>query len=186
VTGRPTPTPDPGPRTPDPDPDPDLAPAHGVGLRRTSLASRRVSYSAMSRDEWLAFLRSPVRPALLATTRADGRPHVVPVWYDVDDDDETLVLTTGIDTVKGRNIRREGRAALCVQDDQPPFDFVSIDGTATWSDDLDEVRRWAARLGGRYMGADRAEEFGARNGVPGEVLVRVSLDHVVAYRDITE
>lgn len=139
----------------------------------------------MSRDQWLAFLRSPVRPALLATTRADGRPHVVPVWYDVDDD-ESLVFTTGADTVKGRNIRREGRVALCVQDDQPPFDFVSITGAATWSTDLDEVRRWAARLGGRYMGPDRAEEYGARNGVPGELLVRVTPDHVVAYHDIAD
>jgi PPOX class probable F420-dependent enzyme len=139
----------------------------------------------MSRDEWLAFLRSPVRPALLATTRADGRPHVVPVWYDVEDDG-TLVFTTGAETVKGRSIRRTGQVALCVQEDQPPFDFVSITGRAEWSDDLDQVRRWAARLGGRYMGADRAEEFGARNGVPGEMLVRVTPDHVAAYHDIAD
>ncbi len=139
----------------------------------------------MSDEEWRAFLRSPVRPALLATTRPDGRPHVVPIWYDVDDDGR-LVFTTNFESVKARNIRRDTRVSLCVQDDQPPFDFVSVDGTAELSDDLDEVRRWAARLGGRYMGAERAEEFGARNGVPGEVVVRVSLDHVVAYKDVAE
>jgi PPOX class probable F420-dependent enzyme len=139
----------------------------------------------MSDEEWRAFLRSPVRPALLATTRPDGRPHVVPIWYDIDDDGR-LVFTTNVESVKARNIRHDTRVSLCVQDDQPPFDFVSVDGTAELSDDLDEVRRWAARLGGRYMGAERAEEFGARNGVPGEVVVRVSLDHVVAYKDVAE
>jgi PPOX class probable F420-dependent enzyme len=139
----------------------------------------------MSRDEWLAFLREPVRPVMLATTRADGRPHVVPVWYDLDDDG-SLLFNTGASSVKGRNIRRDGRVALCVQDEQPPFDFVSISGKAEWTEEPDELRRWAARIGGRYMGADRAEEFGDRNGVPGELLVRVFPEHVVAYRDIAD
>ena len=44
--------------------------------------------------------------------------------------------------------------------------------------------RWATAIGGRYMGADRAEEFGARNGVPGEFLVRARITKVVAERDI--
>jgi hypothetical protein len=126
----------------------------------------------LSPAECLAFLREPVRPAMLATTRADGRPHVAPVWYDVDDDD-TILFNTGAGTVKGKAIRRTGEVALCVQDDRPPFSFVTVEGAATVIDDLDEVRSWAARIGGRYMGADRAEEFGARNGVPGELLVRV-------------
>ena len=139
----------------------------------------------MSEAEWQAFLRSPVRPAVLATTRKDGRPHVAPVWYDVDDDG-TIVFTTGATTVKGRGIRRTGKVALCVQDDQPPFSFVVIDGDATWSDNLDEVRYWATRLGGRYMGPDRAEEYGARNAVPGELLIRVTPRHAVAERDLAD
>jgi PPOX class probable F420-dependent enzyme len=88
----------------------------------------------MDEAEWRAFLRSPVRPATLATTRKDGRPHVAPVWYDLDDDG-TIVFTTGADTVKGRAIRRTGQVALLVQDDQPPFSFVMIDGDAGWSDE---------------------------------------------------
>jgi PPOX class probable F420-dependent enzyme len=139
----------------------------------------------MSGDEWLAFLRSPVRPALLATTRADGRPHITPIWYDLDDDG-TIVFNTNADTVKGRNIRRDGRVSLCVQDDRPPFSFVTVSGRARSSDDLDDVRSWAARIGGRYMGAHRAEEFGARNGVPGELVVRVTPDHVVAYKAVSD
>jgi PPOX class probable F420-dependent enzyme len=139
----------------------------------------------MSDDEWRAFLRHPVRPAVLATARRDGGPHAAPVWYDVDDDG-TLLFTTGATTVKGRAVRRDGRVALCVQDDQPPFSFVAVEGRATWTDDVDEVRAWATRIGGRYMGADRADEFGARNGVPGELLVRVTPERVTGARDVAE
>ena len=136
----------------------------------------------MTRDEWLAFLEAPVRPAMLATTRKDGRPHLAPIWYALDGD--VLVFTTGSDTIKGRTLRRDGRAALCVQDDQPPFSFVTVSGTTEWSDVLDDVRHWAALIGGRYMGADRADEYGERNGVPGELLVRLRPENVVAYQDI--
>jgi PPOX class probable F420-dependent enzyme len=120
---------------------------------------------------------------LLAVTRKDGRPHVVPVWYDVDDDG-SILFNTGAETIKGRSIRRDGRAALCVQDDRPPFSFVSVEGPATWSDDLAEVRRWATRIGARYMGAERGEEFGARNGVPGELVVRLVPADVVSAADV--
>ncbi len=140
-------------------------------------------YHPMDEAEVRAFLRSPVRTASVATVRKDGRPHVAPVWYDVDDDG-TIVFTTGATTAKGHAIRRTGQVALVVQDDQPPFSFVTIEGAATWSDDLDEVRAWATRLGARYMGADRAEEYGARNGVPGELLIRVTPERVVSAADL--
>lgn len=143
-----------------------------------------MSYHPMSAAEWRAFLRDPVRPALLSTVRAGGRPHAAPVWYDLDGDDDALVFTTGSETVKGRNLRRDGRAALCVQDQEPPFSFVLLEGRAEISEDLDEVRVWATRIGGRYMGMDRAERFGARNGVPGELLVRVPTTKVTAVKDV--
>jgi len=144
-----------------------------------------MGYSTMGEDEWRAFLRSPVRPATLATTRRDGRPHVAPIWYDLDDDG-TVVFTTGAATVKGHAVRRTSRVALCVQDDRPPFSFVVVEGTATWSDDLDDTRRWATRIAGRYMGAARAGEYGARNAVPGEIVVRVTPTHVVSARDVAD
>ena len=121
---------------------------------------------------------------MVATVRKDGRPHVTPVWYDVDDDG-AIVITTGADTVKGRNLARTGRAAFSVQDDRPPYAFVNVDGPVAVSDDLPEVKAWATRIGGRYLGADRAEEVGERNGVPGEVLVRLTIEHHVGVGDLT-
>lgn len=139
----------------------------------------------LSPDDCLAFLRAPVRPAMLATARADGRPHVVPVWYDVDDDG-TILFNTPAESVKGGAIRRTGRVALCVQDEAPPFSFVTVEGDAAWSEDLPEVRAWAAHIGGRYMGADRADEYGARNGVPGELLVRVTPRRIVGESGVAD
>ena len=61
-----------------------------------------------------------------------------------------------------------------------------IDAVASISEDLEEVTRWAALIGGRYMGEDRAEEFGRRNGVPGELLVRLRPTHIVALADLAD
>jgi hypothetical protein len=83
-------------------------------------------------------------------------------------------------------LAREGRASLVVDDQTPPYSFVKIDGAVTLHDDLDEVRSVAATIGGRYMGADRAAEFGERNGVPGELIVRLHPDRVTAAFDISD
>src|SRR5689334_5002760 len=145
-----------------------------------------MGYHRMSDDEVRAFLTAdPARPAILATTRADGRPHVAPIWYSVDDDG-SIVFTTGDSTVKGRNLRRGGWAALSVDDDAPPFSFVTIEGAVTISDDPDAVRRWAGVIAARYMGTHRAEEYGDRNGVPGELLVRLTPSKVISARDVAD
>jgi PPOX class probable F420-dependent enzyme len=140
----------------------------------------------MSDAEVRAFLTGlPPHTGKLATVRADGRPHLAPVWYEVDADG-TIVFNTGESTVKGRNLRREPRVSFCVDDERPPFGFVVIEGVAELSDDPDDLRLWAARIGARYMGADRADEFGARNGVPGELVVRLRPERVVAALDLAD
>ncbi|MER8032111.1 PPOX class F420-dependent oxidoreductase [Streptomyces bauhiniae] len=138
----------------------------------------------MTDEEWRAFVSHGTRTGKLATVRADGSPHIAPIWFLLDGDE--LVFNTGEETVKGRNLARDPRVALCVDDDRPPFSFVVLNGQARLSEDLDEIRRWATRIAARYMGDDRAEEFGARNGVPGELLVRVHIDHVVAVQDLAD
>ncbi|MFD4954202.1 PPOX class F420-dependent oxidoreductase [Streptomyces sp. NPDC058451] len=136
----------------------------------------------MTDEEWRAFVSYGTRTGKLSTVRADGSPHVAPIWFLLDGDD--VVFNTGKETVKGRNLARDDRVALCVDDERPPFTFVVLQGRARLSEDLDELRQWATRIGSRYMGEDRGEEFGARNGVPGELLVRVRVDKVVAVKDL--
>jgi hypothetical protein len=96
------------------------------------------------------------------------------------------VFNTGESTVKGRNLRRDRRASLCVDDERPPFSFVLIEGVVELSDDLDDVREWATRIGARYMGEDRAEEYGARNGVAGELVARLRPERVVSALDLAD
>jgi PPOX class probable F420-dependent enzyme len=129
-------------------------------------------------DEWRAFILEGTRTAKLAVTRQDGAPHVTPVWFVLDRSE--IVVTTGSRSVKANSIRRDGRVALCVEDDRPPFSFVTIEGAATLYDDLDEMLLWATRIGARYMGEDRAGAFGRRNAVPGELLVRITPSKVIA------
>ncbi|WP_018156120.1 PPOX class F420-dependent oxidoreductase [Demetria terragena] len=146
-------------------------------------------YQTMSTADVFEFLSTqPARPGALASTRKDGRPHVAPIWYLVDGepDNFTIVFNTGAQTVKGRSLRRTGLASLMVQDDRAPFTFVTVQGTVTISEDHAEVREWAGRLGARYMGADREEEFAARNGVPGELLVRLTPVHLTGARDVAD
>ena len=75
-------------------------------------------------------------------------------------DGDDVVFTTDVETVKGRWITRDGRLALCVDEEVAPYAFVHMRGPATYSDDLEEMRHWATLIGGRYMGDERAEEFG--------------------------
>ncbi|GIF93611.1 PPOX class F420-dependent oxidoreductase [Catellatospora chokoriensis] len=132
----------------------------------------------MSPEQVRSFLSGGTRTAKVATVMKDGQPHVMPVWFVLDG--EQIVFTTGADTVKGRNLRRDPRIALVVEDDEPPFAFVHVRGRVTLHEELADLRRFATAIGARYMGEPRAEEFGHRNAVPGELLVRVTPERVIA------
>jgi PPOX class probable F420-dependent enzyme len=138
----------------------------------------------MLAEERRAFLSYGTRTGKLSTVRPSGAPHVAPIWFVLDGDD--MVFTTGGESVKARNLRHEPRAAMCVDDQQPPYSFVVATGTVSLSHDLDEMRRWATAIGARYMGEERAEEFGRRNAVPEEVLVRLTPSHIVAEADVSD
>ncbi|MCL7378375.1 PPOX class F420-dependent oxidoreductase [Streptomyces sp. 35G-GA-8] len=138
----------------------------------------------MSKEQWRAFVSEGTRTGKLSTVRADGSPHIAPIWFVLDGDD--LVFNTGRETVKGANLLRDDHLALCVDDERPPFSFVVINGRAEIDEEPDQLRAWATRIAARYMGQDRAREFGERNGVPGEMVVRVKIDKVLAYADIAD
>jgi PPOX class probable F420-dependent enzyme len=123
-------------------------------------------------EEQRKFLLQGTRTGKLATVRRDGRAHIVPIWFTLDGD--TIVFTTGEHTVKMENMRHSAQVCICVDDETPPYAYIMIEGTASWHTDPKALLHWATCIGGRYMGEDRAEEYGRRNGVPGELLVRVT------------
>ncbi|MCX5408851.1 PPOX class F420-dependent oxidoreductase [Streptomyces sp. NBC_00335] len=138
----------------------------------------------MTQEEWREFVSRSTRTGKLSTVREDGSPHIAPIWFVLDGD--SFVFNTGKDTVKGRNLARDGRVALCVDDDRPPFSYVVLQGRAEISEDLDAMLPWSTRIGARYMGADQGEAFGRRNAVPGELLVRVHIDKVISAAGVAD
>ena len=135
-------------------------------------------------DDVIAYLSQGTRTGKLGYTASDGRPLVAPVWFVVDNG--TLAFNTGKDTAKGRALARDSRAVICVDDQRPPYSFVQVQGTASISEDLQDVLDIARRTGARYMGADRADEFGRRNGVPGELVVRLRPTKVLKAFEVAE
>jgi PPOX class probable F420-dependent enzyme len=127
--------------------------------------------------EVIEFLSAGTRTGMLGYLASDGRPLVAPIWFVVDDGQ--LVFNTGKDTAKGRALQRDPRVVLTVDDPHPPFSFVQGQGVAELTEDPAALRDMATRIGGRYMGSDRAEEFGRRNGVPGEHVVRVTPTKII-------
>ena len=138
--------------------------------------------ASVTDPEISAFLGAGTRTGKLAYTSADGRPLVAPIWFIVEDG--CLVFNTGKDTVKGRALARDQRAAICVDLEEPPYAFVQVQGEAELSEDPGELLRTATAIAARYVGQDRADEFGKRNGVPGELAVRLRPTKVLAAFDV--
>ena len=132
-----------------------------------------------------SFLLETARTGKLATLRADGRPHVVPIWFDLDENND-VYFNTGESTVKGKNMHRDPRIALCVDDERPPYAFAVLEGTVTFVDDDAAKLRWATSIAGRYLGADKAEAFGKRNAVEGELLVRFTVTKVLFQKNVAD
>lgn len=135
-------------------------------------------------EQVIDFLSAGTRTGMLGFIAADGRPLVAPVWFIVDDGE--LVFNTGRDTAKGHALARDSRVVICVDDPHPPYSFVQVQGTASAEDRAADLLELATRIGGRYMGLDRAKEFGQRNGVPGELVVRVRPTKVIAAFNIAD
>ena len=135
--------------------------------------------------EVIAFLSEGTRTGKLGYLAADGRPLIAPVWFVVDDEGQ-LIFNTGKATAKGRALLRDPRVVLVVDDERPPFSFVQVQGTVSLSDDDPDILAIATRIAARYMGPERAEEFGRRNGGLGELVVRVTPTKVIAAFDVAD
>jgi len=88
----------------------------------------------------------------LATLRADGTPHVTPLW--VDHDGDTLLVNVRVDRVKAANMRSRPAVALSVVDPRNPHRFLAVTGkVASWSED--GWREHMDALSRRYLSLER-------------------------------
>jgi PPOX class probable F420-dependent enzyme len=138
----------------------------------------------MTLDEMKAFVTEGTRTGHLATVREDGRPHVAPIWFVMDGED--IVFTSWHDSVKVRNMLRTGFASLSVDHPHVPYSFVVLEGPVSVDRHPAASRHWATENGRRYMGEARAEEYGARNGVEGEWVFRLTPTHWAGVRNLAE
>jgi PPOX class probable F420-dependent enzyme len=131
-----------------------------------------MSMSQSEREQFLADLHVGV----LAIAAGDGAgPLTIPIWYSYEAGGP-VSFTTGSGTRKARAVEAAGRYSLCVQDEQPPYQYVTVEGPA-----VIEVASRAERLAiaQRYLGPEQGEAFvGADEGGGSDsVVIRMTPEH---------
>ena len=146
--------------------------------------------SGMSKTQIRRFLNKGTFTGKLATVKKDGSSHVVPIWFVLDyrineDNLGNIYFTTFIGSVKAENIQRDNRISMCIDDQTPPFSFVTIHGTAKlYPYKQIEVLKWATRIAERYIGKKDSKAYGERNSGEGAILVRIKPTKIIAEKDI--
>jgi PPOX class probable F420-dependent enzyme len=143
----------------------------------------------MTAAQWQEFLSVGTRTGKVGLVRPGGQVHLTPVWFlvDPDPDGPDIIFTTWRRTVKGRSLRPGSDFSLCVDEQAPPYSYVTASCTVTEvGTDPEELLAWAVRIADRYMGPERAGAYGARNAVPGELLVRARITSVTAFLAVAD
>lgn len=131
-----------------------------------------------------AFLLNGTKTGKLATVRADGRPHVVPVAFDLDED--TIVILVMQASVKARNIQHDPRVCLCVDVETSPYAYIQVEGTAEMSADLSALAYWGKRIVTRYDGPERGEAYIKREALVRERVMRLTPTNILFRKNIGE
>lgn len=98
-----------------------------------------------------AFLRE-TRFAVLATLNKDGTPQLTTMWYLLEDDG-TILMNTRAERLKERNMRRDPRISICVEDG---YKYLTIKGRVEMIDDPQISQHDIYRLSARYHGEEKA------------------------------
>ncbi len=144
----------------------------------------------MSKAETRRFIMQGTFTGKLATVKKDGSSHVVPIWFVMNDTNSKagvgdIIFTTGSESIKAKNIHRNKLVSICIDDQIPPFSFVTIFGTAKiFPYRQKEVLKWATKIAKRYMGRKNAKIYGRTNSGEGTVLVRIKPTRILAEKHI--
>lgn len=156
--------------------------------------------TAMSKGELSSFLSRGTFTAKLATVKEDGSPHVVPLWFVLDDEDN-IIFGTETSSVKGKNISRDHRVSICVDCQEYPYSFVTIFGEAesfkryreyhaiedeNALDESNDFLQWMRKISTRYVGSENAERYAKRNTTKGAVLYRLKPTRIVSEKIIAD
>lgn len=105
----------------------------------------------------------------LVTIGQDGSPHVAPIWYAYGDD--AFLILTDETSLKVKNIKRDPRVVLCIDDEQPPYHYVIARGEASLHPALGE--EWRLTLAVRYLGDEMGRRYVESTPANNEILIRL-------------
>lgn len=124
----------------------------------------------MSRAEREEFL-AEVHVGVLSVASADSAsPLTVPIWYTYSPGG-TVNVSTGRGTRKAAAISAAGRFSPCVQDERPPYRYVTVQGPVVIEEASAAERLELAR---RYLGAEGGDAFMAANPGGTQVMIRMT------------
>ena len=127
-------------------------------------------------DRQMRFVQEP-RVAVLATVGPDGAAHTAPVWYRFEDG--MFVVLTDRGSQKHRNIERDPRVELCIDDKQPPYHTVIVRGRATVEPSPGEA--WREELAIHYLGEDAGKRYVRENPNENGIAVRITPARIIGW-----
>ena len=154
----------------------------------------------MLKTELRSFLSQGTLTAKLATVKEDGSPHVVPLWFVLDEEDN-IIFGTEVSSVKGKNILCDARDCICVDDQEYPYSFVTIFGEAesfkcyrehpgledkNALDESDDFLHLMRKISARYVGSEKADRYATRNTTEGAALYRMKPRRIVSEKVVAD
>jgi PPOX class probable F420-dependent enzyme len=126
-----------------------------------------------------AYLRE-LRFAVLATINQDGTPQLSTMWYLLEEDG-TITMNTKVGRAKERNMRRDPRISICIEDG---YNFLTINGTVEMIDDPEIAQHDIYRLAARYYGEEKSrrqmhEKFSKEK----RVSLHLKPEHIIEYSE---
>ena len=138
----------------------------------------------MNQNEIKEFLMRGTYTAKLGTINKDGSPHIAPIWFILDENDH-IIFTTYFKSLKAKNLVRNPKVSICVDDQVPPFSFVIVNGIAKIMTNSKDLLIWTTKIAERYMGKELSLDYGKRNAVEGELIIRVIPTKINGQKDIS-
>ena len=138
----------------------------------------------MNQNEIKEFLMRGTYTAKLGTINKDGSPHITPIWFILDENDH-IIFTTYFKSLKAKNLVRNPKVSICVDDQVPPFSFVIVNGNAKIMTNSKDLLIWTTKIAERYMGKELSLDYGKRNAVEGELIIKVIPTKINGQKDIS-
>lgn len=137
--------------------------------------------TSMTQQEKETFLAG-VHVGVISISQKDRAPLAIPIWYAYQPGGEIRFVTGGA-SQKGKLLKLNSKASLCVQEEQMPYKYVSVEGTVVGIDPAD-VERDIRPLAQRYYGREGGDQYIRRvygSGVAdGDLLIRIRPQRWVA------